>query len=98
MFGKGKDKDTPTPDYLGGNNPFNDIRYDAEERKFVQSHNFDKEDLRDDLRGLSQSKQKQRDLERLLLKADERNLSMFNLPFVNVLINQKQVNHPKAKS
>ena len=38
---------------------------------------FDKEDLRDDLRGLSQSKQKQRDLERLLLKADERNISEY---------------------
>lgn len=90
MFGKGKDKDTPTPDYLGGNNPFNDIRYDAEERKFVQSQNFDKEDLRDDLRGLSQSKQKQRDLERLLLKADERNISMLNSPFINMFLTRNK--------
>ncbi len=75
VFGKGKEQDSPSPDYLGGNNPFKDIRYDAEERKLIQSHNFDAEDLRDDLRGLSQSKRKQRDLERLLLKADERNIS-----------------------
>ncbi len=76
VFGKGRDKDTPAPDYLGGNNPFKDLKYD-EEKKFVQSHNFEAEDLRDDLRGLTQSKKKQRDLERLLLKADERNISKF---------------------
>ena len=62
----GKNEKQPSTDYLGKDNPFSDIRYNAERKKFVTGHE-EEEDKGD-----------KRQLERLLLKADERNISEFS--------------------
>ena len=74
VFGKRDQK--PTEDPLT-DNPFADVRYDPNRKKFVSSKDEEEEEEEEDdeIREYKKSKTKKRDLERLLLKADERNIS-----------------------
>ena len=68
MFGKKEEK---KEDFLS-NNPFNDIKYDASKKEFKYS---DGQEDSEDEQTATKAKVQQRDLERLLLRADERNIS-----------------------
>lgn len=68
VFGKKEEK---KEDFLS-NNPFSDIKYDPSKKEFKYSDGLnDSEDEKE----TAKPKAHQRDLERLLLRADERNIS-----------------------
>lgn len=72
----GKKEKPPSEDYLS-NDPFKDIRYDAEKHKFSHQREEEEEEEEDpDVKEYRKSTANKRDLENLLLKADERNISM----------------------
>ncbi len=58
---------------MGGDNPFKDVDHESREQYVMQSRGMPDEDTLN-LSSLGASATKQRDLERLLLKADERNI------------------------
>ena len=70
MFGKKEEK---KEDFLS-NNPFSEIRYDSVQKQFQYN-----DESEDEAKELKKNKTRQRDLERLLLKADERNISKLSL-------------------
>ena len=70
VFGSKREEPQKSEDYLSKHNPFADIRFDPEQKKFVsgvEADEFESNEYR-------RSNSKQRDLERLLLKADERKI------------------------
>ncbi len=78
MFGNKKEKEKTAQDPLS-NDPFSELRYDAEKKQFYQRRKQQDEDAEEDeeiQEYIDKSKPaKKRDLENLLLKADERNIS-----------------------